>query len=120
MYFALAIEASPEKSICSYHSKSCKVKNSPDYVPSIFNHKEIDAQSSQASKNLSALVSEPQASSGYEESTFSFEASEATGSSGPQALSDGESEDEEPTDTVSEADEVVTEDMIEVVNLDFF
>jgi len=45
--------------------------------------------------------------------------SEATGSSGSQAIPDGELEDEEPPDTVPESDEVVTEDVIEVVNLDF-
>ena len=114
------------------------MKNSPDYVPSIFNHKETDSQSSQASlmryerlqrqrldQSLSAPVSEPQAtcepqaSSGYAESTSSFGTSEATGSSGSQAMPDGELEDEETCDTVSEADDVVTEDVIEVVNLDF-
>lgn len=114
------------------------MKNSPDYVPSLFNHKETDSQSSQANltryerlqrrrldQSLSALVSEPQAtcelqaSSGYAESTSSFGTSEATGSSGFQTIPDGELEDNEPCDTVPEADEVVTEDIIEVVNLDF-
>ena len=76
-------------------------------------------------QSLSAPVSEPQAtcepqaSSGYAESTSSFRTSEATGSIGSQAMPDGELEDEETCDTVSEADEVATEDVIEVMNLDF-
>ena len=83
----------------------------------------------QRSLSTPGVVSESQASCEHAESTSSFEqcALETTGSSSSQVISesDGELVDEETSDTVTEAeavteaDDAITEDVVEVVNLDF-